>query len=361
MIIYKDNNNNFIELFNPKNGFCIRGNSLDTGSEPRQRNFPELIDMGIMGSCHVADLGICKRAGIDCYQAASKLKKPDMTYKDYCSIILQCKNRTFQVALGGAGDPNKHKFFTEMLKFTRENYIIPNYTTTGVNITDQEIEATKQFCGAVAVSFYSRLKIINEKVVESFPETFNAIYRLLSAHCVVNIHFVLSRDTIDEAIYRLNNNLFPHGINALIFILYKPVGLGIKEKMLSHKKITLLLETIAQKKFDFKIGFDTCCTPAIVMHPHTIALNSVDFCEAARFSMYIDSELKAYPCSFDCYKKQYGVSIKNSSIESAWNSNTFNKFRKIQDHSCIDCSKHYLCYGGCALDIGINICGIKGN
>ena len=48
---------------------------------------------------------------------------------------------------------------------------------------------------------------------------------------------MISNQTIDEAIYRLENDLFPQGINAVIFILYKPVGYGRKDKVVSQSEL----------------------------------------------------------------------------------------------------------------------------
>ena len=65
-----------------------------------------------------------------------------------------------QVALGGAGSPNEHEDFDKIVRYTREHDIIPNYTTSGIGITDEMVRITKQFCGAVACSQYSKLKKI---------------------------------------------------------------------------------------------------------------------------------------------------------------------------------------------------------
>lgn len=50
---YVDTTNHFIEIFNRKTGFYARTgvieNNLDTGKDPFMRNFPQLIDVGIMG------------------------------------------------------------------------------------------------------------------------------------------------------------------------------------------------------------------------------------------------------------------------------------------------------------------------
>ena len=50
---YHDEKYGFNEMFNPKSGFYIRTGVLhdgkDSGIDPFMRNFPALIDVGIMG------------------------------------------------------------------------------------------------------------------------------------------------------------------------------------------------------------------------------------------------------------------------------------------------------------------------
>ena len=354
MIVYKDKKYKFYEYFNEQNGFLFRSDSLGVNTNPIMRSFPELLDIGIMGSCLASDQNICKNFGVDCYQKAKNLKRPNMNYNDYERILVQCKGKVFQIALGGAGDPNKHDYFEKILKKTREYRIIPNYTTSGYLLTELEAELTKKYCGAVAVSFYSNL--IGDK--ESNPNTIKAINLFLKHGCTTNIHYVVSKDTISEAIYRLNNNLFPQGINAIIFLLYKPSGFGLEEKTLSYKDSALkeLIDIVDNNHFNFDIGFDTCFTPALLSYSNTISFNSLDFCEAARFSMYIDCELNAYPCSFDSAEKRYCVSLTKKSIYDAWNSEKFNDFRKKQESKCVFCKNKQYCLGGCTLYESIDIC-----
>lgn len=355
MIIYKDTKFNFIEFFNPDNGFLLRSDVFGVDKQPpKQRSFPELIDIGIMGTCHIASLGICKAAGIDCYQSALVNRSPNMSFVDFERLIKEASGKTFQIALGGAGDPNKHPDFFEMLKVARHYNIVPNLTTSGQFMTVQEIEYIKKYCGAVAVSFYTRLYGANE----SNPNTISAIKNLVNRGCVTNIHYVLSEDNIEEAFYRLKENLFPTGINAVIFLLYKAAGLGIKNKELTLKNQNFIdfLKLVENNNFPFKIGFDTCCAPAILKYCPSILENSLDFCEAARFSMYIDSGLNAYPCSFDCDKKHFKVNMKNITIKEAWESETFNEFRNIQQSSCAECLLKTKCSGKCNLNLCCNIC-----
>lgn len=43
-----------------------------------------------------------------------------MSLEDYKSILEQCKGKTFQYALGGAGDPDTHENFKEILELSKE-------------------------------------------------------------------------------------------------------------------------------------------------------------------------------------------------------------------------------------------------
>jgi len=100
------------------------------------RSFPELLDIGIMGHCDACCAGVCRSAGVDCYQNAAVRRRSNMTAQAYSKLIQQCKGKAFQVALGGAGDPNKHEEFEEILKLTRENLLVPNLTTSGFALED---------------------------------------------------------------------------------------------------------------------------------------------------------------------------------------------------------------------------------
>ena len=43
----------------------------------------------------------------------------------------------------------------------------------------------------------------------------------------------------------------------------------------------------------------------------------IEFCEAARFSMYIDSRSIAYPCSFGIEDGRFSVSLKTHTLQEA--------------------------------------------
>lgn len=64
------------------------------------------------------------------------------------------------------------------------------------------------------------------------------------------------------------------------------------------------------------------------------------------------------PCSFD-QKNQYVVSLREMTIEDAWNSEPFERFRNKMCKACPDCKKKEYCLGGCPLMPEIVLCNSK--
>lgn len=346
MKLFVDKKNRFTEQFNPDTGFYIRsgvldGDGHDTGVDPFMRCFPSLIDIGIMERCVCAN-----KCHVDCYQKACDRTGENMSLKDYISIMEQCDGKVFQVALGGAGDPDTHENFKEILEITREHGIVPNFTTSGIAFTKEKAELCKKMCGAVAVSMHDA------------NYTYETIDMLLEAGVKTNIHYVLSAKSIDDAIYRLQNDGFPKGINAVVFLLYKPIGLGKMENILTvdNPKVKEFFAVIDNCKFDFKIGFDSCSCAGIVNNTKNIDLQSIDFCEGARHSMYIDAKMNAMPCSFGNQDSNWYVSLKDHTIQEAWDGDVFERFRVSLRNSCPGCSKRSGCAGGCPICREVVLC-----
>jgi radical SAM protein with 4Fe4S-binding SPASM domain len=336
----------FVSTFDTTTGEYFRSGTFVDGKEtpddPFQASYPELLDIGIKGSCAHAS-----QCTVGCYQGGLENQKPDMSLEDYKSIIDQSKGKLFQIALGGHGDPNTHKDFEEILRYTREANIVPNYTTSGLNLTDEQVELTKKYCGAVAVSWYRS------------DYTLDAIERFVTAGCITNLHFVLSNKTIDEAINILKYHNGFLRLNAIIFLTHKPVGCGSQADVLSVDDPRLKeFCSLVSEKHPFKVGFDSCFIPALVTQGAAIDYDSVDTCEGARYSAYISSDMIMVPCSFD-QKHNYGINLKNNSIENAWNSWEFNRFRVLMESSCSGCSDQKVCMGGCPLVPEIVLCDRK--
>lgn len=375
MIIHKfDRENKFMALFDTINGTYVRTgileNKTDTGIDPFMTSFPELIDIGIMGHCIHGLSGKCKESGVQCYQHGDISRSPNMTFENYKHIIDECSGKTFQVALGGCGDPDQHEDFEEILRYTRDKNIVPNFTASGFGLTPEKVKVCKKYCGAVAVSWYSRSVIgrseskSDSKSDSNIDYTLQAINMLIDAEVTTNIHYVLSNSTIDEAIEKLKTDGFPKGINAIIFLLHKPVGLGQLDEVLhlNDTRVKEFFNLIDSGDFSFKIGFDSCSVPGILNMCNNILSNSIDTCEGARFSMYVSSDMVALPCSFDNQDKKWGFQLdyeKGLGIKKAWHSNQFNNFRGKFIGSCKDCKDRLYCYGGCPIKTEIVLCNRK--
>lgn len=340
----------FITMFNPETGAYVRTGILnqygwDSGVDPFQASFPHLIDVGIMGHCTHGKTGLCIEAGVGCYQSGLTKSEPNMSVDDFTHIAVQCRGRVNQFALGGRGDPDQHENFEEILSTCCENDIVPNFTTSGFGLTKELAAISKQYCGAVAVSWYRN------------DYTHKAIQILLEAGVKTNIHYILGNNSIDEAITRLESDDFPQGINGIVFLLHKPVGLGSHDNVLlvNDERVIKFFNLVDRGKRRFKVGIDSCSVPGIINSCKNYIPEAIETCEGARFSCYIDSKLTMTPCSFD-QMKRYGISLRNMSIEQAWNSNDFNQFRNVLHAQCPNCAKRIDCMGGCPLLPEIVLC-----
>ena len=346
-----DRKNRFISAFDPDTGYYIRTGIIDktgkdTGIDPFMSSFPELIDIGIMQTCVCAS-----QCNVDCYQKAIDRTGENMSLENFKRILNECKGKVFQFALGGAGDVDTHESFEEILKLCRESEIVPNFTTSGIAITKRKAEICKKYCGAVAVS-------------EHFaPYTDRAIDLLLDAGVKTNIHYVLSKKTIDDAIAKLETDGFKKGINAVVFLLYKPVGLGRQENVLevADPKVEKFFKIVDSCNVSHKIGFDSCSIPGIVNFSKNINPDSIDTCEGGRWSMYITPDMKALPCSFDNQDLKWAYDISNDTIQSAWYSDQFEDFRDHFRKSCPDCKNRHMCMGGCQIRKEVVLCNKVGN
>lgn len=386
---------NFISCFNPITGFYFRTGILedgkDTGVDPFMASFPELLDVGIMGHCIHGKTGLCQKAGIGCYQDGLHSNNPNMSLEDFKKLAEQCKGKTFQFALGGCGDPDQHEHFEEILKVCKENDIVPNFTTSGFGMTEALAKLCKQYCGAVAVSWYRS------------PYTIKAINLLLAEGVKTSIYYVLSKSTLTEALQHLRRDelngsidrdefsslaqsssqsellhntsqsdllngmydstelrYFPKGINAVIFLLHKPVGLGTKEDMITkdNKDFSDFITLVNEGGFPYKIGFDSCTVPALI-NLDKVEPNCLDTCEGARWSAYITPDMKLLPCSFDNQAQRWAVDLAKNTIAEAWKSDTFEDFRNHFVQSCPSCKHRTKCMGSCPIVPEIVLCKDK--
>lgn len=349
LLKYYDEEFGFETFFNPETGEYLRTGLLDDqGNETDQdafmASFPHLLDVGIMGHCNHGLSGKCAEAGIACYQSGSARWQENMPYTDFAEIVRQSKGKVMQFALGGRGDPDQHEQFEQILWLSRENSIVPNLTTSGFELTREKAELIGKYCGAAAVSWYKT------------TYTQKAIDLLLSTGIKVNIHYVLSRSSIDEAIASLEKEAFPSSINRVIFLLYKPVGQGNIQDVLPFDAKTKYFFSLMDSEYGLKrMGFDSCSVPGVLHCTQKVDPHCYDACESGRFSAYVTPDLKLLPCSFD-QQEHWGVSLGQNSLQEAWRSPLFDSFRNQLYRACPQCARRESCFGGCPIQPSITLC-----
>ncbi len=342
IIINRYPNQSYETIFNQKSGLLIRLED-EAGDDPFWCSYgPELIDISITNWCD--------RACSFCYKKSSTAGK-HLSLEAYELILRQAAQmRVLQVALGG-GNPNQHPDFCEILRLTRDKYnIVPSYTTNGRGLNEEILTATRKYCGAVAVSMY-----------EPYDEAFLAVQNLLRYRIKTNIHFLLTSKSIGTAIQWLKElPRMLQGINAVIFLNYKPVGRNPDRKLLAKNSPDIQsFFYLAGTPHEFKVGFDSCSISGIARFMN-ISPTFIEPCEAGRFSMYISEENKMYPCSFMVNKTQ-GVAVTDDNMQTVWQKHDiFTRMRgSLSSNPCHECSVNNTCFGGCPVYPEINFCPSK--
>ena len=323
-------------VFSHKTGFFVRLEE-DGYEEPFwSEDGPELLDLSITS--------YCERCCDFCYRSANP-SGTHMPLRDIATIVKQAKDvGVLQIALGG-GNPNQHPQFVDVLRIIRENGIIPSFTSNGTGLTNEVLEATKKYCGAMALSLYSPYERLEEMAK-----------RISNMGIKLNLHVILKKDTIDllTSWFRESPALFSY-INAVIVLNYKPIG-GSPDLMVKDvERLEAFYESTSACK-SVKVGFDSCCVPGIVTWMKVSPV-LIDSCEAARFSAFISEDMKMYPCSFMVNTEQYG-DLRNESLTDIWHKHSaFVRHREAIRHNlCTGCVHQAMCKGGCVFISDLNQC-----
>ena len=311
-------NQDYEIFFNTKQGIeILRG--ANGKEDPFVLRMASLLDIGVMGTC--------KHKCPFCYQG--HVDRPNMKLSDFKKIIDEAAYHVNQVALGGRGDPNHHENFKEIIEYCRSKNVVPNYTTSGIGLTDEHVEISKM-CGAVAVSDYGQ------------EYTYKALQKFIDAGVKTNIHQIFSYKSFSRCTNEILGlipedwNFDYEKLNAVIFLLFKPQGAGKKllEDVPTKEQIQTLASYIFNPKSKFKIGMDSCLVNHVIKYgnPTPAQLESIDTCEASRMSAYITPDMKFMPCSF-ADESKWAIPIDYNTkrnLHEIWNNTEpFIKFREI--------------------------------
>jgi organic radical activating enzyme len=255
------------------NGKTIRV-ALDKSKPITELSYPEFYDVKLTGKC---------RGGCEfCYMDS---KEQDSHYNisgiDKFFGNMTDNQKPFQIAIGG-GNPNSHPKFIELLKKTFELGITPNYTTNGMDITDEIIQATKKYCGGVAISCHSHLAQYWR----------NATERLLGNGVIVNFHLIISdKDSVNNfiTIYKEYKNKIDY------FVLLPYITQGRAKQIDTVGSKNYLFEKLKKINLN-KIAFGANFYKDIKQRPWIKA----SLYAPEGFSKYLDlKDMKVYKSSFN--------------------------------------------------------------
>lgn len=335
-VIIRHERQRYTVIFNKITGAFVRYEDNGVGEPFWSEDGPELIDMSITN--------YCTKGCEFCYRQSNP-KGEHMSLDEVQLVVEQAKDAgVLQIALGG-GNPNQHPYFVDILKIIRSSGIVPTYTSNGIGLNDEILQATGENCGAMALSLYPPY--------DRYERLTN---RIASYGIKLNLHVILKKDTIGQLIEWLDTppSWFSN-LNAIIVLNYKPINTSESLMVTNGHELKKFYDSVSACK-TIKIGFDSCSVPGIVTWMN---VNSalIEPCEAARFSVFISENLKMYPCSFMANTEKYGDLRKSSLIDVWQNDKVFVDYRaKMLNNSCLACPHQHLCYGGCSFICEINQC-----
>lgn len=254
---------------------------IDSTKPITELEYPEFLDVAINSQCRAG----CKF----CYTSAVKtgVNFSDVQGKVNSYFGSMTENqRPYQVAIGGAGEPTLHPEFIPILATFRGLGILPNYTTNGMHLTDEILEATKEYSGGIALSLHPHL----EKVWRA------AIPKILEKGIKLNVHIIISDKNSIDLFKRVYEEFA--GIEYFVLLPHMNVGFAANDpKEIDYEYLEAALDKIAEFG---KIAFGSNFYPFL----QKIGKYGVSLYPPEIMSKYLimDDEMWIYNNSFECKK-----------------------------------------------------------
>jgi len=297
---------------------------------------PELLDISLLRKCD----NRCSYCYTNSEPASNKMltiDKLQWLYEKFMSPM----DRPFQVAYGG-GEPGIHPQLIDILEYTRSLKIVPNYTTNGTALLNDKIrEASSKYCGGVALTYH-----------REYPAKFKASVQLLKElKCQKNIHFLVSRDSVDQLEDFIDT--YADYCDAIVLLEMHPIGrastrndIGLTYDQYQYLK-TLF------KKYKSKLAVGASFVPLLIEsaieNGHLLEeIGSVYWNPESLLSGYITEDLELAPSSF-----WQGPKIKLTDFKSfteAYNSDLMRSIRRKQKELQKKCPVAFICNGGMHAD-----------
>jgi len=253
---------------------------------------PEILDLEI-------SVNGCPNNCSFCYKSNSNKAATNMSFETFKKIIDSMSKSLTQIAFGITGIQTNPDFL-KMMKYCREIGIVPNFTLSGIDLTDEIANEVSKLVGALAVSAYQADKNICYNTVDKFVKL---------GVSQTNIHLLVSKENIDFVYEVLNDRISDERLKMMGSIVF----LGVKPKGRAKYRYTPLPSSEYKKLIEFcfnkkiSIGFDSCSAPKFESSVKLMNISEKDkekliscseSCESSLFSSYINCNGEYWHCSF---------------------------------------------------------------
>ena len=320
--------------FDKKTGYFQRWGKTPSDDPSFSPIGPELLD------CEISVNG-CSMGCPFCYKGNTNGEPKNMSLESFKRLLDLMPKTLTQVAFG-ITDIQTNPDFIPMMEYCREKGIIPNFTLTGIDLTDEMAKKCLELIGAVAVSAYETDKNVCYDTVKKFTDL---------GMEQTNIHLMVSEETLPfvyEVLDDVQNDERLKKLNAVVFLGLKPKGRATKGSFnpLSSKKFEELMKWCLEKNLN--IGFDSCSAPKFESVVNSLDLEDKvrnhllqcsESCESSLFSAYVNTDSEYWHCSFaeeEDGQEAIDVSKAEDFFKDVWYSDAVKSFRKQSLDTCVN-------------------------
>ena len=242
--------------------------------------------------------GKCKSPG--CANLCYKLNSNGsylghMSLVGFKKILDKLPKTVCQIPFGVISPIEAHPQVWEIFEETRKRNIVPN-VTINQKLTNKIASQLAKLCGAVAISVNSD----NRKIAYDAVKLLSQDYKMSQ----INIHFVLSQESIQDALQTIKdmkNDSRLSNLNAIVFLTFKDKNNTKLFHSISFQGFKQIIEYCEQS--NIRYGMDSCACNMYLDYikdkPNYEYLQQFcDPCESTCASAYLNLSAQFFPCSF---------------------------------------------------------------
>ena len=320
---------------------------------------PTLVDFQITDKCHLD----CPH----CYAASTSAGAHGALEDIELALDQIAEVGVFQLAIGG-GEPLLHPHIGRILERCHKLGIVPNLTTSGLNLNTTTLDLLSRYCGAVGVSLEGIGQDFNQYRKTGFERFEKTVKKLQDFSIPTVFQVTLNVETFQRLPEITEYCSRQENLYGVIFLAFKPVGRGAQfGQTLGHlppRQVHEMLDSAFQCLSQAtRVGFDCCLTPAVTGLDAGYDSHAAEFlegCSALRTSLGLSPRLDVMPCTFTARHAVGNLKVQH--LREIWhglNSASFREkmaFKAAKNASCSSCSKYSYCLGGCPVMDLVN-CG----